>query len=172
MSRASRETSAAGDILKQFQFLLGKFLGRFDRMTVNLNEPSEHMFCLYEEKTKMKLSHQYFSFGRKTIEPDRSLHFYGIGRNSTVNACGRLLGGKTHGLEDFVGDNKEDFSSEVTLPDGKVSLDMAIVGCLFLITLLKCFTKEWSNSLTWNGILKPTDYRVVNGHVRIIKAEH
>lgn len=68
--------------------------GKLLVLTVNLNEPSEHMFHFYEEKTKMKLSHQYFSFEGKTIEPDRTLLFYGVGRNSTVNACGRLLGGK------------------------------------------------------------------------------
>lgn len=77
---------------------------------------------------------------------------------------------RTHTLQEYVRDNREEFSAEISLPDGQISLDMLTVGCLFLSTLLKCFTNEWSNSRSWNGIFKLTDFRVVNGHVQVTKA--
>uniref|UniRef100_K3YX90 Ubiquitin-like domain-containing protein n=1 Tax=Setaria italica TaxID=4555 RepID=K3YX90_SETIT len=70
----------------------------------------------------------------KKIETERTLRFYGIARNAKVHLCGRLLGGKTDTLENYVSDNGENFSVEVTLPDGNVSLDMTKLGCLILLT--------------------------------------
>ena len=62
-------------------------------------------------------------------------------------------------MEKYVSDNGENFSVEVTLPDGNVSLDMTNLGCLFLSSLLKCFTHIFVHSKSWNN------FKVTDGHV-------
>lgn len=59
-----------------------------------MDEPAEHMMHLYEIQTKMKLLYQHFKYGNSIIDPKRTLLSYGVGRDATVDACGRLLGGK------------------------------------------------------------------------------
>jgi hypothetical protein len=62
-------------------------------LTVKLDESSQHMMCLYAQKTNTKLELQYFIYGRKRLEPDCTLLSYGVKANSTINACTWLLGG-------------------------------------------------------------------------------
>ncbi|CAN6230865.1 unnamed protein product [Urochloa humidicola] len=139
-------------------------------LTLNLDKSSEHMMSLYEQKTKTKIANRYFLYGLKRIEPEHTLRSYGIARNTTVHLCGRLLGGKTDTLEKYVSDNRENFSVEVPLPDGNVSLDMTKIGCLILLTLLKCFTHAFSSFKSWNGDITMSDFKVTDGHVRVIKS--
>lgn len=55
----------------------------------------------------------------------------------------------------------------IRLPDRKLSLNMTKRGCLFLSTLLKCFTKVLADSRSWNGNITMKDFIVVNnGHVQ------
>lgn len=58
----------------------------------------------------------------------------------------------------------------IRLPDRKLSLNMTKRGCLFLSTLLKCFTKVLADSRSWNGNITMKDFIVVNnGHVQLSK---
>lgn len=62
-------------------------------LTVNLNQSSQYLMNLYAEKTNTKLECQYFVYGTKKLEPDSTLLFYGVERDTTVHVCTRLLGG-------------------------------------------------------------------------------
>ncbi|CAL5012122.1 unnamed protein product [Urochloa decumbens] len=139
-------------------------------LTVKLDEPSEHMMHLYEKQTKMKLVHQYFKYGNYMIDPKCSLLSYGVGRNATVDACSRLLGGRCPTLEEYFhdkrNDKKNDILVEVTLPDEKVSLEMTVEGCRILSTWLSCFMWAFSQGKSWGGIFTLKDFYVLDGHVR------
>ena len=60
---------------------------------VNLGQSSQYLMDLYEQKTKTRLEYQYFIYGRKRLEPDCTLQFYGVEQNITVHVCSGLLGG-------------------------------------------------------------------------------
>lgn len=60
---------------------------------VNLSQSSQHLMDLYAQKTKTKLECHYFVYGRKRVEPDRTLLFYRVERDTTVHVCTRMLGG-------------------------------------------------------------------------------
>lgn len=64
--------------------------------------------------------------------------------------------------------NKEKLLIEVTLPNGKLSLEMTKIGCLFLSTWLKCFTRAFANSKSWNGNFTMDHFKVVHGHVLVM----
>ena len=71
-------------------------------------------------------------------------------------------------IEEYLIDNKERFLTEVTLPDRRVLLNMTKEGCLFLSTWLKCFTSAFADFKSWDGNFTLKDFKVVNGHVRVI----
>lgn len=45
---------------------------------------------------------------------------------------------------------------------------MTKIGCLFLSTWLKCFTRAFANSKSWNGNFTMDHFKVVHGHVLVI----
>ncbi|TVU23225.1 hypothetical protein EJB05_25578, partial [Eragrostis curvula] len=135
---------------------------------VNLGQPSQHLMQWYAEKTNTKLQSQYFIYGRKRIEPHRDLMFYGVQRDTTIHVCVGLLGGANDTVETYVNIHKGEFLTEVILPDGRVSLKMTKAGCLFLSTWLKCFTRTFSRSKSWNGRFNLSDFKVSGGHVLVI----
>jgi hypothetical protein len=47
---------------------------------------------------------------------------------------------------------------------------MTKAGCLFLSTWLKCFTRAFADSRTWNGEFTLDDFRVLNGHVLVLNS--
>ncbi|XP_022684959.1 uncharacterized protein LOC101755510 isoform X2 [Setaria italica] len=137
-------------------------------LAVNLEEPSEHMMHMYEKKTKMKLTDQYFIYGNHRIDPKCSLLSYGVGRNAIVIACSRLLGGKPPTLAKYCDENKGKFVRKVTRPDGEESVDMEKKGCRILSSLLKCFTKTFAKGKSWAGQFTLEYFKVVNEHVKVL----
>ncbi|KAF8687364.1 hypothetical protein HU200_043050 [Digitaria exilis] len=137
-------------------------------LRVKLDEPAEHMMHLYEIQTKMKLLYQHFKYGNSIIDPKRTLLSYGVGRDATVDACGRLLGGKPPTLDEYFHDNKDKFLRKVTLPDGNISVDMEKKGCRILSSWLKCFTRTMAKGKTWAGRFTLQHFKVVNEHVKVL----
>jgi hypothetical protein len=54
----------------------------------------------------------------------------------------------------------------VSLPDGKNSLQMTRLGCQFLSSWIRCFTKAFIAGRSWNGKFKLVDFIFSEGHVR------
>ncbi|CAL5031409.1 unnamed protein product [Urochloa decumbens] len=136
-------------------------------LMVNLDESSEHMMNLFEKETKMKLVHHYFKYGNSRIDPNCTLLSYGVGRNATVDAYSRLLGGSRTSLEEYFHVKRNDILMEVTLPDEKISLEMTVEGCRIMSTWLSCFMWAFSQGKSWGGSFTLKDFYVLDGHVRI-----
>jgi hypothetical protein len=70
-------------------------------------------------------------------------------------------------MSNYLADKQDKFLVEVTLPNGDVSLEMTKIGCLFLSTWLKCFTRAFANSKSWNGNFTRESFKVARGHVLV-----
>jgi len=73
-------------------------------------------------------------------------------------------------INEYILSKKKKLLIEVTLPDKRVSLMMTKEGCLFLSTWLKCFTRAFADSKSWEGDFDLDDFRVINDHVVVIKS--
>ncbi|CAL5002424.1 unnamed protein product [Urochloa decumbens] len=120
-----------------------------------------------DQKVPIFIRHCSGKYGNNIIDPNCTLLSYGVGRDATVEACSRLLGGKPPTLDEYLPENKDKFLREVTRPDGKKSVDIK-KGCRILSSLLKCFTKSFAKRKSWAGQVTQKHFKVVNEHVKVL----